>query len=118
MHDVRKTGIGRDKWPLFSSRKRAVAELQGRNFIWVIDAENKASQRSVKVGETIGGNVLISEGLKPGERIVVEGLQKVREGAPVQPMSAEDLAEAAKKAEGERPAETVNKAGETKHNKD
>src|SRR5881409_3430189 len=57
--------------------ERAVAELQGRNFVWVIGPDNKATQRSVKVGETIGENVLITEGLKSGERIVVEGLQKV-----------------------------------------
>ena len=75
--------------------ERAVAELQGKNFVWVIDAGNKATQRSVKVGETVGENVLIVEGLKAGERIVVEGLQKVREGAPVQPKTAAQMAEAA-----------------------
>jgi membrane fusion protein (multidrug efflux system) len=64
--------------------ERAVAELQGKNFVWVVDADNKTTQRPVKVGETIGENVLITDGLKPGERIVVEGVQKVREGAPVQ----------------------------------
>jgi len=71
--------------------ERAVAELQGKNFVWVIDAENKASRRTVQAGEVIGSNVLIVEGLKPGERIVVEGLQKVREGAPVQPAEAEPV---------------------------
>jgi membrane fusion protein, multidrug efflux system len=64
--------------------ERAVAELQGKNFVWVVDADNKTTQRPVKVGETIGENVLITEGLKPGERIVVEGVQKVREGSAVQ----------------------------------
>ncbi len=68
--------------------ERAVAELQGKNFVWVVDSDNKTSQRAVKVGETIGSNVMILEGLKPGERIVVEGLQKVREGAVVTPMAA------------------------------
>jgi RND family efflux transporter MFP subunit len=75
--------------------ERAVAELQGKNFVWVIGPDNKAMQRSVKVGETIGESVLISEGLKSGERIVVEGLQKMREGAPVQPKTAAQTAEAA-----------------------
>lgn len=65
--------------------ERAVTELQGKNFVWVIEAGDKATQRPVKVGEGIDGNLLILEGLKPGERFVVEGLQKVREGAPVQP---------------------------------
>jgi membrane fusion protein (multidrug efflux system) len=75
--------------------ERAVAELQGKNFVWVIDPDNKATQRAVKVGETVGGSLLILEGLKAGERFVVEGLQKVREGAPVQSMTAEQMAQAA-----------------------
>ena len=67
--------------------ERAVAELQGKNFVWVVGSDNKTSQRAVKVGELIGSNVLILEGLKPGDRIVVEGLQKVREGAVVTPVT-------------------------------
>jgi membrane fusion protein (multidrug efflux system) len=78
--------------------ERAVAELQGKNFVWVISSENKASQRPVKVGEVAGGNVLITEGLKPGDRVVVEGLQKVREGAAVQPQTAGEMAMAAQAA--------------------
>jgi len=52
----------------------------------------------VKVGGPVGENLLILEGLKPGERIVVEGLQKVREGAPVQPKTAAEMAQAAQAA--------------------
>jgi membrane fusion protein (multidrug efflux system) len=74
--------------------ERAVAELQGKNFVWVIGSDSKATQRAVKVGETIGESVLIMEGLKAGERVVVEGLQKVREGAPVQPMTAAQMFQA------------------------
>jgi membrane fusion protein (multidrug efflux system) len=84
--------------------ERAVSELQGKNFVWVIGSDNKATQRPVKVGETIGESVLITEGLKAGERIVIEGLQKVREGAPVQPMTAAQMAEAAA-AQAAKPAE-------------
>jgi membrane fusion protein (multidrug efflux system) len=75
--------------------ERAVVELQGKNFVWIIGTDNKATQRAVKVGQQIGENLLIREGLKPGERIVVEGLQKVREGAAVQPMTAAQMAQAA-----------------------
>jgi membrane fusion protein (multidrug efflux system) len=82
--------------------ERSVAELQGKNFMWVVGPENKASQRPVKVGGQYGENLLILEGLKSGDRIVVEGLQKVREGAPVQPMTAMQLAQA---ASAEKPAE-------------
>ena len=72
--------------------ERAVSELQGRHFVWVIGSDQKATQRRVTVGEGLGGSLLILEGLEPGERIVVEGLQKVREGAPVQPMTAAEMA--------------------------
>ena len=68
--------------------QRAVQELQGKNFVWVVDDANKVSQRGVTVGQRFGSDWVIEEGLKPGERIVVEGLQKVREGAPVQPLPA------------------------------
>jgi membrane fusion protein (multidrug efflux system) len=78
--------------------ERAVTELQGKNFVWVIGADNKASQRAVQVGETLGENLLILQGLRPGERIITEGLQKVREGAPVQPMTVAQVAAAAAEA--------------------
>jgi len=78
--------------------ERAVAELQGKNFVWVIGSDGKATQRSVKVGGQVGESLLILEGLKTGERIVVEGLQKVREGAPVQPKTAAEMAQAAQAA--------------------
>jgi membrane fusion protein (multidrug efflux system) len=89
--------------------ERAVAELQGKNFIWVIGPDNKATQRAVKVGETLGENVLILEGIKPGERIVTEGLQKVREGAPVQPMTAAQMTQAAAQAKPAEPTHTEAK---------
>ncbi len=63
--------------------QRAVVELQGKNFLWVVTPQNTASQRPIKVGELVGSNVVVTEGVSRGERIVVEGLQKAREGAPV-----------------------------------
>jgi RND family efflux transporter MFP subunit len=65
--------------------ERAVAELQGKNFVWVVDGNNKTSQRPVKVGESFADQVMVLEGLKPGETIIVEGVQKVREGEAIQP---------------------------------
>jgi membrane fusion protein (multidrug efflux system) len=73
--------------------ERSLVELQGKNFVWVVGADNKASQRSVKVGDQQGSNVQVLEGLKQGDRIVVEGLQKLREGAEVEPMTAMQLAQ-------------------------
>jgi membrane fusion protein (multidrug efflux system) len=63
--------------------QRAVNELQGTYQLAVVGPDNKAQIRAVQVGERIGSMWVIDEGLKPGERVVVEGLQKVRDGAPV-----------------------------------
>jgi membrane fusion protein (multidrug efflux system) len=73
--------------------ERALTELQGKNFVWVVSADNKASQRAVEVAPNrIGPDAVILKGLEPGERVVVEGVQKLREGAPVQPKSADEVA--------------------------
>ena len=97
--------------------ERAVTELQGKNFVWVVGADNKATQRAVSVGETIGENLVILEGLKAGERIITEGLQKVSEGAPVQPMTAAQMAQAAAQAAQHAEASHA-KQGETKAGKE
>ena len=63
--------------------QKAVTELQGLYQIAVVGSDNKVNVRSVKVGERTGSMWIIEEGLQPGERIVVEGVQKVRDGMPV-----------------------------------
>jgi membrane fusion protein (multidrug efflux system) len=68
--------------------QRAVVEMQGKNFVWVVDDTNKASMRSVTVGPRIGSEWLIDTGLKSGDRIVVEGLQMLSEGGLVKPTTA------------------------------
>jgi membrane fusion protein (multidrug efflux system) len=95
--------------------ERAVTELQGKSFVWVIGPDNKAEQRKVTVGQQIGENLLVLENLKAGERIVVEGLQKVRDGVVVRPMSAAQAAEAIQQAAG---APKPAKAGEPQHGKE
>jgi membrane fusion protein (multidrug efflux system) len=65
--------------------QRAVTQLQGSYQVILVDNENKAHIRSVKVGEQIGSQWLVENGLKPGDRVVVEGLQKAKEGTVVNP---------------------------------
>jgi membrane fusion protein (multidrug efflux system) len=65
--------------------QRAVSELQGGYQVAAVDDENKVSIRAVKVGDRVGAEWIIAEGLKPGERVVVEGAQKVRPGMQVNP---------------------------------
>jgi RND family efflux transporter MFP subunit len=66
--------------------QRAVNQLQSSYEVAVVGPDNKAQVRSVKVGELFGSLWVIEDGLKPGERVVVEGLQKVRDGQPVKPV--------------------------------
>jgi multidrug efflux pump subunit AcrA (membrane-fusion protein) len=54
----------------------------------VVGTDNKVSIRPVKVGPTIGKMLIIQDGVKPQERVVVEGLQKVKEGTLVTPKTA------------------------------
>ena len=63
--------------------QRAVSEVQGAYQLGIIGADDKAEIRPVKVGERTGTDWVISSGLKPGEKVVVEGLQKIKAGAPV-----------------------------------
>ena len=68
--------------------QRAVQELQGTYRLAIVGADNKVALRQVKVGERIGNLWIIEEGVKPDERVIVEGIQKVKEGAPVVPKPA------------------------------
>ena len=68
--------------------QRAVQELQNLYSLAVVGPDNKVAFRNVKVGQRVDSLWVIEEGLKPGERVVVEGLQRVREGAVVTPKPA------------------------------
>jgi membrane fusion protein, multidrug efflux system len=63
--------------------QRAVNELQGNFQVAVVGQDNKVAVRTVKLGPKTGSLVVVTDGLQPGERIVVEGLQKVKDGMTV-----------------------------------
>jgi membrane fusion protein (multidrug efflux system) len=65
--------------------QQAVIDLQGTHQVAVVDSSNKVTIRPVTVGETIGHDWIIREGVRPGERVIAEGLQKVRTGMQVSP---------------------------------
>jgi membrane fusion protein (multidrug efflux system) len=69
--------------------QRAVRDLQGIYQVGVVGADHTVSLRNVQVGERIGSLWLIERGLQPGERIIVEGLEKVRAGEKVAPTVVE-----------------------------
>ena len=65
--------------------QRSVIETQGSYQVAVVTPDNKASLRPVKVGERVGDMWIIQSGVQPAEQVIVEGFQKVKEGAPVVP---------------------------------
>jgi membrane fusion protein, multidrug efflux system len=65
--------------------QRAVSELQGGYLVAVIGNDNKVNIRRIKVGSKTETMWIVDEGLKPGDRIVAEGFQKMREGMEVHP---------------------------------
>jgi len=71
----------------------AVQDLQGGYQAAVVGADNKVSIRPIKVGEKTGNMWVINEGLNPGDRVIVEGVGKVKDGTPVVPKLANIQAE-------------------------
>ncbi len=65
--------------------QRAVQELQGKTAVWIVDAENRAQSRDVRMGARIGGDWQVATGLQPGETVILEGFQRLKPGAPVDP---------------------------------
>jgi RND family efflux transporter MFP subunit len=73
--------------------QKAVTELQGIYQVAVVSADNKVNVRTVTMGERTGQMWIVEQGLKPGERVVVEGVQKAREGVTVKIVPAAAPAE-------------------------
>lgn len=91
--------------------QRAVNELQGSYQVAVVDSSDVATMRSVTPGQRDGDMWVISEGLKKGDRVVVEGLQKVRSGAKVTIAPPPSAAKGKAPADGKAPA--AGKAAES-----
>ncbi|MDK2743293.1 MAG: efflux RND transporter periplasmic adaptor subunit [Nitrospira sp. BO4] len=70
--------------------QRAVSETQGRYQVAVVTPENNVEIRSVTVGERVGSQWIIAQGLAPGEQVIVDGLQKLKPGVPVHPVPFSD----------------------------
>ena len=63
--------------------QRAIQELQGKNFVWVLDAQGKAQQRDVRMGLRTGTDWQVEQGLKAGDIVIVDGVQRLRPGVAV-----------------------------------
>jgi len=68
--------------------KRAVQEIQGAKSVLVVGADNMVALRTIRPGETVGQFLIVRDGVKPGERVIVEGVQKAQPGTKVNPSVA------------------------------
>ena len=89
--------------------QRAVLEGPKDKFVYVVNAESKVEPRPVQVGEWAGDGWIIDSGLKPGDRVVVDGVMKIGPGAPVQIASTDGKAAPAPAGKG-APADAAKKA--------
>ena len=89
--------------------QRAVQEIQGAKSVLVVGADNTVALRTIRPGESVGDLLIVRDGVQPGERVIVDGIQKARPGAKVNPSVAPagspSGAKAEEKAQG-KPAET------------
>jgi membrane fusion protein (multidrug efflux system) len=65
--------------------QRAVSELQGGYQVAVVGHDDKVSVRTVTVGDRVDNRWIVAKGLAPGDRIVVEGVQRMHTGVKVNP---------------------------------
>lgn len=68
----------------------AVTRIGGQSFVYVVGSSDKgtvAKQRAVVLGDTVGNDYAVSAGLKPGDKVIVSGIQFLIDGAPIQPIS-------------------------------
>jgi multidrug efflux system membrane fusion protein len=69
--------------------ERAVGTDQSKKFVMVVGADNKAAYREVSLGASVNGLRIVTSGLKADERIVVNGLQRIRPGSLVAPQNVQ-----------------------------
>jgi membrane fusion protein (multidrug efflux system) len=79
------TGVAKDALLV---PQRSVSELQGHYQVAVVGSDNRVSVRNVEVGERVGPLWIVQGGVKAGERVVTEGVSKIRDGVTVQPQLA------------------------------
>jgi membrane fusion protein (multidrug efflux system) len=62
---------------------KAVSELLGEYFVYIVGDSSKVTQKKIKTGRQLGADIIVKEGLKGGEKIVIQGIQNLREGTVV-----------------------------------
>src|ERR1700680_3709142 len=82
--------------------QRSIQELQGKYYVWIVDAAGKAQQRDVQMGPRIGNGWQVQQGLKAGDVVVVDGVQRLKPGSAVHATPLVNAREAGSEAPGSR----------------
>jgi membrane fusion protein (multidrug efflux system) len=93
--------------------KRAIQEIQGMKSVLVVGADNMVALRTIRPGETVGDMQIVLDGVKPGDRVIVDGVQKARPGSKVNPTTAATASASDTKSDGQAKA-SVSEAKPTK----
>ena len=91
--------------------ERAVGTDQSHKFVFVVDPQGNAEYREVKLGPVVDGLRVVREGLKPGEQVVINGLQRVKPGAPIKAEKVPMLATVPPPAKDAKVAFAASSAG-------
>jgi membrane fusion protein (multidrug efflux system) len=94
--------------------RRAVQDIQGVKSVLVVGPDNMVAMRTISPGENVDDFLIVREGVKPGERVIVEGIQKARPGAAVNPSTTPGEGQAGEKPAQPAPEKAPGKAGESK----
>jgi len=91
-------------------RKSVMSSPQGA-FAWIVNGEEKVEFRPIQLGRTMGNNIIVTEGLAPGDRYIVEGVLKVQPGIPVSAVSVDAASKQAEQqpAQGQQPVKAPAK---------
>jgi membrane fusion protein (multidrug efflux system) len=84
----------------------AVTLTRDGGTVYVIDGEGKAAMRPIKLGAMVDGKWIVESGLKPGDKVIVSNLQKIRPGAPVKVANTPTGRKPAAKSAASQPART------------
>jgi membrane fusion protein (multidrug efflux system) len=80
--------------------QKAVTQMQSANVVYVVGGSNKVALRTVILGDRVGQDYIVTDGVKAGERIIIEGIQKARPGSIVNPTEQPVTAEKAEAMKG------------------
>jgi membrane fusion protein (multidrug efflux system) len=90
--------------------KRAIQEIQGMQTVLVVGSDNMVALRTIQPGETVGDLLIVRDGLKPGEHVIVDGVQKARPGSKVNPTAS--AAGVAPAAQSDAPSKGLSPASQ------